>query len=161
MALRFTILTAARTGETIGATWEEFDLTRGGLWTVPASRMKAGRDHRVPLSGPALALLTSLAEKRIGNFIFPGLKPGKGLSNMSLDKVLRDAECDFTVHGFRSTFRDWAAERTSFPHELCEMALAHIVSDKTEAAYRRGDMLDKRRELMTAWAVFCEIGAPG
>ncbi len=160
LALRFTILTATRTGETIGATWHEFDLVKG-LWTVPASRMKAGREHRVPLSTPVLALLQELSLTAPSVFVFPGLRTGKPLSNMAMDKTLRDARAEFTTHGFRSTFRDWAAERTSFPHELCEMALAHIVSDKTEAAYRRGDMLDKRRELMTAWAVFCETGSPG
>jgi len=160
LALRFTILTAARTGETIGATWDEFDLDRG-LWTIPAARMKAGREHRVPLSAPVLSLVTELSQTRDRTFVFPGLKPGKGLSNMSLDKVLRVAECDFTVHGFRSTFRDWAAERTSFPHELCEVALAHIVKDKTEAAYRRGDMLEKRREMMAEWAAFCLGDASG
>jgi len=155
LALRFTILTVARTGEAIGATWDEFDLDRG-LWIVPAARMKAGREHRVPLSAPALSLVTDLSQKRDRAFVFPGIKPGKGLSNMSLDKVLRDADLDVTVHGFRSTFRDWAAERTSFPHELSEMTLAHVISDKTEAAYRRGDMLEKRRELMEAWAGFCQ-----
>jgi len=154
LALRFTILTTARTGEAIGATWSEFDLDKG-LWTVPAERMKAGREHRVPLSAAALDLVRSLWEVRQGDFLFPGLKPGRPISNMAMDKTLRDAALDFTVHGFRSTFKDWATERTSFPHELSEMALAHIIKDKTEAAYRRGDMLEKRRELMDAWAGFC------
>jgi len=155
LALRFTVLTAARTGEAIGATWSEFDLDKG-LWTVPAERMKAGREHRVPLSAAAIALVKSLREFSRGDFLFPGLKPGRPISNMAMDKSVRDAGLDFTVHGFRSTFKDWATERTSFPHELSEMALAHTIKDKTEAAYRRGDMLEKRRELMEAWAGFCQ-----
>ena len=154
LALRFTILTAARTGEAIGSTWSEFDLDKG-LWTVPAERVKAGREHRVPLSAAALDLVKSLWNVRQGDFLFPGLKPGRPISNMAMDKTLRDAGLDFTVHGFRSTFKDWATERTSFPHELSEMALAHTIKDKTEAAYRRGDMVEKRRELMDAWAGFC------
>jgi len=154
LALRFTVLTAARTGEAIGATWAEFDLDKG-LWTVPAERMKAGREHRVPLSAAALALVKGLREFSRSDFLFPGLKPGRPISNMAMDKTLRDAGLEITVHGFRSTFKDWATERTSFPYELSEMALAHIIKDKTEAAYRRGDMLEKRRELMDAWAGFC------
>jgi integrase len=153
-ALEFTILTAARTGEAIGARWAEVDFTKG-LWTVPAERMKAGREHRVPLSGAALAVLEPLREAGQGELIFPGAKGIKPISNMSMDKVLRLEKLDVTVHGFRSTFRDWAAERTAFAHELSEVALAHIVKDKTEAAYRRGDMMEKRRALMEAWAAFC------
>ena len=154
VALNFTILTASRTGEAIGATWPELDLDKG-LWTIPPERMKAGREHRVPLSSPALAIVRRLHEARRSEFVFPGLKPGKPLSNMAMDKTLRDEKVDVTVHGFRSTFRDWSSERTSFPHELCEMALAHTIENKTEAAYRRGDMVEKRRELMEAWAAFC------
>ena len=156
-ALEFTIFTAARTNETIGATPHEINGSEK-LWTVPAGRMKAKREHRVPLSARALAILaeaesTWAAEDK---FIFPGAKAGKPLSNMAMTEVLRRrGRGDITVHGFRSTFRDWAAERTNFPSEMDEMALAHAVSDKVEAAYRRGDMFAKRRRLMDAWAEFC------
>ena len=160
MALRFTVFTAVRTGEAIGATWSEVDFDKG-IWVIPASRMKAGREHRIPLPSPALTLVKDLYEVRRGEFIFPGLKPGRPISNMSMDKVLRDLGVDVTVHGFRSTFRDWASERTAFPHELCEMALAHTIENKTEAAYRRGDMVEKRRELMGAWAAFCGSAQQG
>ncbi len=160
VALNFTILTASRTGEAIGATWPELDLDKG-LWTIPPERMKAGREHRVPLPSPALAIVRRLHEARRSEFVFPGLKPGKPLSNMAMDKTLRDEKVDVTVHGFRSTFRDWSSERTSFPHELCEMALAHTIENKTEAAYRRGDMVEKRRELMEAWATFCSSAPEG
>ena len=145
-ALEFTILTTARTGEVIGARWDEFDLKQR-LWTVPGDRMKSGRDHRVPLSNRAIEILQS--QKRKGSHVFP-------LSNMAMLTLLhRMGRGDLTVHGFRSSFRDWCAERTNYPHELAEMALAHIVSDKTEKAYRRGDMFEKRRQLMDAWAMFC------
>lgn len=156
LALRFTILTAARTGETLGATWGEIDL-RAAVWTVPAARMKAGREHRVPLSDPALALLSEVEKLRIspepGAPVFPGAIPSKGLSNMAMLALLRRiGRQDLTAHGFRSTFRDWAAETTAFPSEVVEMALAHVVGDKTEAAYRRGDLFEKRRRLMDEWA---------
>jgi integrase len=161
-ALEFTILTAARTGETIGATQAEIN-GAGRIWTVPADRMKAGKDHRVPLSRRALAILDEGKTVRTdGNeFLFPGGKRGKSLSNMAMTEVLRRmGRGDITVHGFRSTFRDWAAERTNFPSEVVEMALAHTVGDKVEAAYRRGDLFEKRRRLMEAWAEFCARRAP-
>lgn len=152
-ALEFAILTAARTGEVIGARWSEIDLT-SRLWTVPASRMKSGREHRIPLSDRALEII---GKPRDGEFVFAGRKPGTPLSNMSMLELMRDMRGKgATVHGFRSTFRDWAAEQTSYPNELCEIALAHVVSDKTEAAYRRGDMMEKRRRLMADWAGYCE-----
>ena len=157
-ALEFTILTAARTGEAIGAIFGEFDFEKD-VWTVPAGRMKAKREHRVPLSTAAVEIVTTLRATGRGEVVFPGAKPGRPISNMSMDKILRLEKLEVTVHGFRSTFRDWASERTSFPHELCEMALAHAISNKAEAAYRRGDMMEKRRELMEAWARFCAGGA--
>jgi integrase len=154
-ALELTILTAARTGEVIGAGWDEFDLA-GGMWTVPAERMKAQREHRVPLSAPALALLTALHETRTGEFVFSGARRGKPISNMAMLMLLRRmGRGELTAHGFRSTFRDWAAERTNFPSKIAEMALAHVVSDKVEAAYRRGDLVAKRRQLMDAWGRYC------
>jgi integrase len=154
-ALEFAILTASRTGEVLGATWEEIDL-EAKLWTVPPERMKGDREHRVPLSVPCVALLTALAKTSTGTFVFPGGRPGKSLSNMALLMQLRRMErTDLTAHGFRSTFRDWVAEETTFPAELAEMALAHVVADKVEAAYRRGDMFEKRRGLMDAWGMYC------
>ena len=158
LALEYMILTAARTGETIGARWDEIDLP-GKLWTVPAERMKAGKEHRVPLSGRALDILNELKpEERISadGFVFPGGKSGKPLSNMAFLMLLRRMERgDLTAHGFRSSFRDWCAERTNFPTEVAEMALAHAVSDKTVAAYKRTDLFDKRRRLMDSWAAYC------
>jgi integrase len=158
-ALEFTILTAARTGETIGATWAEMDF-RENIWNIPAKRMKAGEEHRVPLSARAVAILKEMQACRHTEdenaFVFPGLKIGKSLSNMAFLMLLRRMGKDLTAHGFRSTFRDWAAERTSFQNHIVEKALAHAVSDKVEAAYRRGDLFDKRRKLMDAWAVYCE-----
>jgi len=137
------------------ARWDEVDL-EGAVWIIPAARMKAGKEHRVPLSSPALAMLNALHDLRINEFVFPGAKPSKPLSQMALEMVLRRMQRDkVTVHGFRSAFRDWAAECTSFPNEVCEAALAHTVADKTEAAYRRGDLFDKRRKLMDAWAAHC------
>lgn len=150
LALEFTILTAARTGEVIGATWDEIDLAERA-WTVPAERMKGGREHRVPLCAHALRVLErfrALDDK----YVFPGGKRGRPLSNMAMLELLkRMGRPDLTVHGFRSTFRDWAAETTHFPNEMVEMALAHIIDNKVEAAYRRGDLLQKRRDLMDAW----------
>jgi integrase len=143
--LEFLILTAARTSEVIGLRSPEIDFERR-LWTVPAERMKAAREHRVPLSDRALAILADMAAARRSEFVFPGEKPGKPLSIMAFDMTLRRMGVEATVHGFRSTFRDWASERTSFPHEVCEMALAHAISNKSEAAYRRGDLLEKRRQ---------------
>jgi integrase len=157
-ALEFLILTATRTGEVIGARWEEFDLEKK-VWTVPGVRMKAGKDHRVPLSDPALAIVEELKAERVNDhpFVFPGGRSGKPLSNMAMLQLLRRmGRGDLTAHGFRSSFRDWAAECTHFPTEVAEMALAHTVGDKVEAAYRRGDLVEKRRELMEAWARYCE-----
>lgn len=154
-ALEFTILTAARTGETIGAKWDEIDI-ENKVWTVPGDRMKSGREHRVPLSDRALEILNLLP--REGDFVFPGARKGRPLSNMAMLELLRGMEGTegLTVHGFRSSFRDWAAERTNYPRELAEAALAHVLKDKTEAAYQRGDMLDKRCRLMRDWARYCE-----
>lgn len=161
-ALEFTILTAARSGETFGATWKEIDL-EAALWLVPAKRMKAGREHRVPLTPRAVEILTELAN--LGTepdaYVFPGQKEGRPLSVMAMEMILRRMKVDVTVHGFRSAFRDWAGEETSFPREVAEAALAHVVGDETERAYRRGDALEKRRKLMAAWASFCEPKKPG
>ena len=149
----FAILTAARSGEVRGATWAEVDLD-AGLWVVPAERIKMGKEHRVPLSASAIALLNELP--REGDLVFPGAKENTALSDMSLTAVLRRMKrTNITVHGFRSTFRDWCAESTNFPREVCEHALAHSLPDKVEAAYRRGDLLDKRVQLMKAWADYC------
>jgi integrase len=159
-ALEMLILTAARSGEVLGAKWTELDLT-GGVWTIPASRMKAKRIHRVPLSNPVLALLSPLFEARISDFVFPGQAKGKPLSNMAMEMQMRRMKIDdATVHGFRSSFRDWVSEETNFPREIAEAALAHIVGDETERAYRRGDALEKRRALMEAWAGHLEPLAP-
>jgi integrase len=154
-ALEFAILTAARSGEVFGASWGEFDL-EARVWTVPAARMKAGRVHRVPLSARAVEILREMQQKRLSDFVFPGTKPGRPLSVMALEMVLRRMKVDVTVHGFRSAFRDWAGERTHFPREVAEAALAHLVGDAVERAYRRGDALEKRRKLMDAWAHFLE-----
>lgn len=160
-ALEFTILTAARTNETLGATREETNVP-DKAWTVPARRMKARREHRVPLSKRTLALLEAASTHATGDFLFEGQKAGRPLSNMAMLRVLeRMGRTDLTVHGFRSTFRDWAAECTSFPGEVVEMALAHIVENKTEAAYRRGDLFEKRRRLMDAWADYCAKPSSG
>lgn len=153
-ALEFTILTAARTGEVIGAKWDEIDL-KANTWIVPKDRMKAGREHRVPLSLAASALLEKLPKE--GVFIFPGGRKDAPISNMAMTTVLRRMErAGITVHGFRSTFRDWAAETTGYPNHVVEMALAHVIANKVEAAYRRGDLFEKRRRLMAEWARYCE-----
>jgi integrase len=158
-ALEFLILTAARTGEVIAGRRPEIDFA-ARIWTVPAARMKGGREHRVPLTRAAMAVLKRM-EGQDKEFLFPGSKAGRGLSNMALLKVLeRMDRGDLTAHGFRATFKTWATERTNFPRELVEAALAHILDDKTEAAYQRGDMLEKRRRLMDAWAEFCAKRAP-
>ncbi|MFC1456390.1 tyrosine-type recombinase/integrase [Microvirga arabica] len=154
-ALEFAILTAARSGEALGAKWEEFDLD-ARVWTVPATRMKASRVHRVPLSERAVEILRQMAQAQLSEFVFPGLKRNRSLSGMALEMVLRRMKVDVTVHGFRSAFRDWAGERTHFPREIAEAALAHLVGDAVERAYRRGDALEKRRKLMEAWARFLE-----
>jgi integrase len=155
-ALEFAILTAARSGEVLGARWSEIDLT-GKVWTVHARRTKAAREHRVPLTDRAIAILEMMATTRASDFVFPGAKRGKPLSVTALTMAMRRIGAgDYTVHGFRSAFRDWAGERTNFPREIAEAALAHVVGDATERAYRRGDALEKRRALMEAWAAFCE-----
>ena len=156
-ALEFTILCAARTGEVIGAKWSEVDLD-ANLWTIPAERMKAGKEHRVPLSDRALIMLEALP--RDGDYVFLGAARDRPLSNMAMLELVRGMREGLTVHGFRSTFRDWAAEQTAYPHELCEIALAHTVGNKVEAAYRRGDMMEKRRRLMADWAEYCERPQP-
>ena len=153
-ALEFAILTAARTKEVIGARWSEIDLDEG-VWKIPGERMKVGREHRVPLSERALAILAALP--REGEIIFPAPRSGGLLSNVAMLEVVRDMSGKgATVHGFRSTFRDWAAETTSYPNELLEIALAHTLGDKVEAAYRRGDQKEKRRRLMGDWSSYCE-----
>ena len=155
-ALKFTILTAARTGEAIGAKWDEIDFDKA-IWTVPAIRMKTKREHRVPLSKLALSVLRKRHELTSrSDFVFPGSTRAKPMSNMAMLQLLRRiGRNDLTVHGFRSTFRDWAAECTAFSSEAAEAALGHVVGDKVEAAYRRGDLFEKRRKLMDAWSIFC------
>jgi integrase len=175
-ALEFAILTAARTGEVLGATPNEIDPGEK-VWIVPSNRMKAGREHRVPLSARALAIVRDATAFKVagapktsapdagsqtaaGAFIFPGRRKGRPLAKMAMAVVLkRMGRGDITVHGFRSTFRDWAAERTNFPKEVVEKALAHAVGDKVEAAYRRGDLFEKRLLLMRQWATYC-MSAP-
>lgn len=173
-ALEFTILTAARTGEVIGASWSEIDLD-AKTWTVPAKRSKTKKEHRVPLCDTALTMLRNMRDEHIQEehdflalygkpipndievegFVFAGMRRGKGLSNMALLKTLeRMGRPDLTTHGFRSTFRDWAAETTDYPGDLVEMALAHTIAGKVEAAYRRGDLFEKRRALMADWERF-------
>lgn len=159
--LGFLILTAARTGEVLGATWDEIDM-QAGIWTIPACRMKAGREHRVPLSEPALAIVRTLSETRASDFVFPGQKPGRPLSGMAFEMLMRRIGAGaYTAHGFRSAFRDWAGDETSFPREVAEQALAHRVGDATERAYRRADALGRRRELMGAWASYCAAAPDG
>jgi integrase len=165
-ALRFCILTAARSGEVLGARWEEVDLKKG-VWTVPAARMKAAREHRVPLTESAKSILVELAEARTDrqrtDYVFPGQKRGAPLSGMAMAMILRRMKVTgVTVHGFRSSFRDWAGECTTFPREVAEAALAHTIGDETERAYRRGDALEKRRKLMDAWAAYLgkSVGDP-
>ncbi|MEW9838457.1 tyrosine-type recombinase/integrase [Mesorhizobium sp. ZMM04-4] len=153
-ALEFLILTASRSAEVLGARWDEIDLNEC-LWTVPATRMKAGKVHRVPLSAKSMELLLPLGEGRISDFVFPGQKTNRPLSNMALAMLMRRMGMEkYTVHGFRSSFRDWAGDATQFPRELAEQALAHRVGDETERAYRRSDALDRRRQLMEAWSEF-------
>ena len=154
LALEFAILTACRSGEVRGARWSEIDIDRS-LWIVPAARMKVGREHRIPLSAAALVVIHAAAKLRKDDYVFPGQKPSSELSNGAMERVLDRMKVAVTVHGFRSTFRDWAAELTDHPREIAEAALAHTVGDATERAYRRGDALQKRRLLMDDWAVFC------
>lgn len=155
LALELCILTAARSGEILGMQWPEADLDKR-VWTVPAVRMKAGRVHRVPLSAPAVEILTKLHLLRTNEFVFHGQKPDKPLSSMSMQMMLRRMKVpNATVHGFRSSFRDWAGNETDFPREIVETALAHVIGDKAEQAYRRSDALERRRGLMDAWAAHC------
>lgn len=155
IALQFLILTACRTSEVLAATWEEIDFSTK-VWTIPADRMKAAKVHTVPLSDVAIDLLKRQRDYAIGEHVFPGLSKRKFLSNTAMLALLkRMGRGDLTAHGFRSTFRDWAAESTAFPREAAEMALAHAIENKVEAAYRRGDLLEKRRQLMNAWADYC------
>lgn len=157
LALEFVILTAARTGEVIAAHWSEVDLAKA-VWTVPAERMKAGKEHRVPLSPRALEILEETKQLG-GKYLFPSAQRSK-LSGMAMAMLLRRMKQDVTVHGFRSAFRDWAAECTGYSHEVAEMALAHTIGNAVERAYRRGDLFDKRRRLMADWATYCASGAP-
>ncbi len=156
LALEFAILTATRTNEVLGARWDEID---GQVWTIPASRMKAGREHRVPLSDKAMTIIKRMKAVRANDYIFPGDRR-EMLSNMALLMTLRRmGRGDLTTHGFRATFRTWAAERSQFPREVVESALAHVIGNKVEAAYQRGDLFDKRRRLMDAWAEYCAKAA--
>jgi integrase len=153
--LRFLILTAARTNEVLGMSWDEVNFAER-TWTVPASRTKGGREHVVPLPDAAIAILRDMEEIRRGDYVFEGAKQARPLSPMSLLMLLRRMNRgDITSHGFRSTFRDWAAERTNYENHVVEMALAHAIPSAVEAAYRRGVLLDKRRQLMDEWAEYC------
>jgi integrase len=148
-----------RTSETIGARWDEIDQDKG-LWIIPAERIKAGKEHRVPLSAQALVLIKQQAKVKDSEFVFPGGKRGKPLSTNALLALLTRMERDdLTAHGFRSTFRDWAAEQTNYARDVAEMALAHTIGDKVEAAYRRGDLFEKRQRMMADWAKFCGTAA--
>lgn len=155
MGLQFLILTASRTGEVIGARWSEVDMDEK-TWTIPAERMKARKPHRVPLSDKAIQILKTMNETRLSDYVFPGMRPKAPLSNMAFAALLKRMDHGhITAHGFRSTFRDWAAECTAYPNEVCEQALAHTVANRVEAAYRRGDLFDKRRRLMDDWTAYC------
>jgi len=154
-ALEFTILTAARSGETLGARWVEINLEER-LWIVPAQRMKAGQEHKVPLSERALAVLNETDRHQANQFLFPGFRDGKPLSDMALTQLLRRMGREVTVHGFRSTFRDWCGDCTPFPREIAEAALAHLIGSEVERAYRRGTALEQRGKLMNDWAAYCE-----
>jgi integrase len=158
-ALEFAILTAVRTTEVLKATWSEIDMN-GKVWTIPAARMKMKKEHRVPLSDTAMTILRDMAKIRRSDYVFPNDKGDGAMSNMSLLMLLRRMHKEVTVHGFRSTFRDWCAEQTNFPREVAEQALAHSLPDATEAAYRRSDMLNKRRLLMAAWDRYCTMPPP-
>jgi integrase len=155
LALELCILTAARSGEILGMRWSEIDLETT-IWTVPATRMKAGREHRVPLSPRAADIIRQLKQMKGGDFVFPGQSHGKPVSSMAMEMILRRMKINnATVHGFRSSFRDWAGNVSNFPRELIETALAHVIGDKAEQAYRRSDALEKRRQLMETWAAYC------
>ena len=153
-ALEFLSLTAARTGEVIGAVWDEIDLDKR-LWVVPAERMKASREHRVPLSAPVVGLLKALPREKGNPYVFIGGRSGLGLSNMAMLQLMRDLHPGMTVHGLRASFKTWCDESQHVENAVVEAALAHVTGDKVEAAYRRGDMLTKRAKLMTAWADYC------
>jgi integrase len=164
LALRFLILTACRTAEVTGAAWVEIDV-EAAVWSIPGSRMKAGQPHRVPLSAPALAILEALPRVEGNPFLFPGARHGRSISNMAMLQQMRGMGYGvggdrgaYVPHGFRSAFRDWAGEVSSFPRDVCEMALAHVIENKVEAAYRRGDLFEKRRKMMDAWADWCGRG---
>jgi integrase len=158
-ALEFLVLTAARSGEVLGAAWNEIDLA-AKTWTIPADRMKSDREHKVPLSGAAIALLKALPRVAGNDHAFAGARKGQGLGKISMYGILHAmGRADVTAHGFRSTFRDWAAETTGYPNHVVEMALAHTVGSAVEAAYRRGDLFEKRRKLMDDWARFCSLPA--
>ena len=156
--LEFCILTATRTSEALQARWSEFDLD-DKLWILPAERTKAGREHRVPLSDRAMTILREMEKAKAGDYVFPGNRAKRPLSNMAFEMLLRRAKSKFTAHGFRSSFREWAGNETHFPRELAEHALAHVIGDKAEQAYRRSDALARRRELMDAWARYCDGAA--
>jgi integrase len=157
-ALELCILTATRSGETLAARWDEIDL-EAKTWAIPPARTKAAREHRVPLSERAVAILREMQVARTGDYVFSGQRPDRSLSNMAFEKLLRRISSPYTAHGFRSSFRDWAGNETQFPRELAEHALAHVIGDKAEQAYRRSDALERRRELMDAWANYCGGGA--
>jgi len=166
LALRLLILTATRTGEVLGAQWSEIDL-EAGIWAIPPERMKAKREHRVPLSAAALEVLRALPRIEGSPYLFPGARHGRPLSNMALLQLMRGIGYGvggdrgaYVPHGFRSSFRDWSGEVSSFPRDVCEMALAHVIESKVEAAYRRGDLFEKRRAMMEAWADWCGRGTP-
>ena len=153
--LEYPILTAARSGEALGAKWSEVALG-AKIWTIPSERTKPGREHRIPLCNRALAILAEMQDLRDGDYVFPGQRRNQPLSVMALAMVLRRMGVkNVTVHGFRSCFRDWAGNRTNYPRELAEHALAHVIGDKAEQAYRRDDALERRRPLMQAWGRYC------
>jgi integrase len=158
-ALQFIILTAARKEEALGACWNEIDIP-GGVWTIPANRMKAGKEHRVPLRRAASDLLNHMREVKTSEYVFPGASQSR-MAFSTLNSFLHRIECPFTVHGFRSSFRDWCAERTNYPREICEQALAHSTGSAVELSYRRTDYFAQRAKLMQAWGDFCESPPTG
>jgi len=154
LALRFIILTAARAGEVAGMKWAELDAD-SQVWTLPAERSKTGRVHRVPLSGEAVNIVETLRKGATSQLVFPGWSKGRPMALKSFRRILKSSGGgSATVHGFRSTFRDWASERTSYPREVSEMALAHAIENKVEAAYRRSDLFERRKKMMQEWANF-------
>jgi integrase len=157
--LEMLVLTGTRLKEATNATWAEID-PANRMWTIPANRMKGGREHRVPLSDDAVAVLKSMQEIRHSDYIFPGMHEGRPVGARTIADIVKElAGREITIHGFRSTFRDWASERTNFPREVAEMALAHTIPSAVEAAYRRGDLFEKRRRLMDSWAAYCSTPA--